>query len=158
MAAYHVDNGLGGTQQNLSTSYKTLLEGVANTTGITRWWIFGFNIGPSGLPSSTDCEIVWDISRLTATGTGTAVTSLPLDAADAASNATWKANDTIEPTVTATSSLAYGAQNQRATYSWQTNDQSQMLAFPATNAAGGCIRAKSSTYTNTMGATIFFRS
>ena len=157
MASFHVDNGLTGTQQSMSTAYKTLLEGVANTTGITRWWLYGFNIGPSGLPSSTDCELVWDISRISASGTGTAATALPLDAADAASNITWETNNTIEPTVTATSSLAYGAMNQRATFSWQTNDQSQMLTGPATNANGLCIRAKSSTYTNTVGATIYYR-
>ena len=156
MANYHIDNALAGTQQSMSTAYKTLLEGLAQTTGIKRTRWYGFNIGPAGLPSSTDCDLVWDVSRITATGTGTATTPLPLDPNDGAATSSWKGNDTIEGTVTATSSLAYGAMNQRATYSWQTNDQSQMLVGPATNNAGLCIRAKSSTYTNTVGATVYF--
>lgn len=156
MGVYHVDNGLAGTQQNMSTSYKTVLEGLAQTSGLRRLLICGFNIGPSGLPSSTDCDLVWDISRCTATGTGTSVTPVAINPADGAAHSVWEANTTIEGTVTATSSMKYGAMNQRATFSWQTNDQSQMLVGPATNNAGFAMRAKSSTMTTTVGASIEF--
>ncbi len=155
MASYHVDNGLAGTQQSMTTTYKTLLEGTSATY---RWYINGFNVGAAGLPSSTDCELVTDISRITASGTGTATTALPLDPADAASPTTWKGNMTIESgSITATSSVAYVSMNQRATYSWQTNDRSQMLIAPVTASNGFVLRTKSSTYTNTVGGTIYYQ-
>lgn len=156
MGQYHVDNGLAGTQQAMASTYKSVLEGLAQTTGLRRLKIFGFNIGPSGLPSSTDCDLVWDISRCTATGTGTTITPVAIDPADGVAHSVWEANTTIEGTVTATSSLKYGAMNQRATFSWQTNDASQMLIGPATNNAGFVMRAKSSTMITTVGASIEF--
>lgn len=156
MAEYHIDNGLAGTQQAMSSSYKSLLEGLAATSGLKSHRIYGFNIGPSGAPASADCEYQADISRITVTGTGTATTPNPNDPNEAACSSTWKGNDTVEPTVTATSSVKYIPSNQRGAYGWITNDRSQMPMTKATNGTGMCVRAKSSGYTGTMGASVEF--
>jgi hypothetical protein len=152
MSNYSVNNSLGGTQQAISTTYITLQETIANTTGIKRFHIYGYKIFPVSAPASSDTDLEYDISRITASGTGTAATSLPNDSAESASNATSKVNDTVEPTVTASSSVDYGGGNQRATIQFQTNDFSQMFHAPATNANGFAIRAKSLGYTGKMGA------
>lgn len=156
MGTYHADNGLAGTQQAIASAYKTLMEALANTTGLKSFRIYGFNIGPSGQPASTDCEYQADISRITATGTATAITPNPNDPNEAACSSTWKANDTVEPTVTATSSLKYVPSNQRGSYGWITNDWRQMPMGKATNGVGVCVRGKSATYTNTLGASVEF--
>lgn len=156
MANFHVDTGLAGTQQAMTTTYKTLIEGLAQTTGIKRTRWYQFNAGPAGLPSSTDCDLVFDISRITGTGTGTAATPLPLDPNEGAATSSWKINDTVEGTITATSSVKYLAGNQRSAWSWQTNDMSQMLVGPATNNAGLAARGKSSTMTTAVGASCEF--
>jgi hypothetical protein len=157
MANYHLDNALGGTQQAMSSSYKTVIECLAQTTGIKRTRWYGFNIGPSGNPASTDTDLQADISRATATATATAATALPTDPNEGAATSSSKVNATGEGTVTATSSLWYGAMNQRGTFTWQTNDVGQMLVGPATNNAGLVLRAKSAGgYTNTVGGGVFF--
>lgn len=153
MAAYHLDNALAGTQQAASSSYKTAIETLAQTTGLRRLNFYGFNIGPAGNPASSDCDLQFDISRVTATGTGTAATPTLPDPAEGAPHSSSKVNDTVEPTVTAASSVAYGSMNQRATFAWQTNDKSQMLIGPATNNAGLGIRFLSAGgYTGKVGA------
>lgn len=156
MATYHVDNGLGGTQQAMAATSKTLLEGLAATAGLKSFRIYGFNIGPSGSPASSDCEYQADISRITVTGTGTAVTPNPNDGNEAACSSTWKANDTVEGTVTAASSLKYIPSNQRGSYGWITNDLRQMPMVKAVNGQGACGRAKSSGYTGAMGLSFEF--
>ena len=156
MALYAASNLLGGTQQNLSSTYKTLMQLTAQTTGLRRAWVYEVLIGLDGPPNSTDCAIDWDISRCTTVGTGTAVTPNPLDSADAAATTVATANLTVEPTVTAASSLFGLGANQRASYDWKANPGSE-LVVPATNLAGLAIRAKSATYASTGTAQAYFR-
>jgi hypothetical protein len=86
MALYSTNNRLAGSQQNLSSSYKTIIAMTAATGAATlkRGWIYEAEVGADGAPNATDCAIVWDWSRQTAAGTSTAATPNPLDAADAA--------------------------------------------------------------------------
>jgi hypothetical protein len=93
--------------------------------------------------------MVWDVSRMTVDGTGTAVTPVVLDPADAAALATGKANYTVEPTVTANSSLWNDGINQQLSYVWQAVPDRGELIFPATSNNGLVLRAKSTAYTGT---------
>lgn len=154
MTAYHADNGLAGTQQAMTSAYKTLLEGLT-AAGLKRARIFKLKVGQSAAPASADCEVVYDISRITATGTGTAITPNPTEDPGACTS-TWKANDTVEPTVTAISSIDGGGGNQRTVFAWATTDKSQMLPAAGTSGQGLAIRAKSSGYTGTMEAALDF--
>lgn len=147
MAGYAASNLLGGTQQAMSTSFKTLLAlAASNGTALRRIKVHEFVLGTNGTPA--DQAMTYDVSRITAAGTATSVTPNPLDAADSAFLGTGAANHTAEPTVTANSSLWANGVNQRATIRWVAFPD-QELVVPATNAYGLAFRAKSPGYTGT---------
>lgn len=153
MARYSFANTLGGTQQNLSTSFKTICAIFATTgaTTLRRGWVDEINVGQDGSLNSTDCQVSWDVSRMTADGTGTAITPPPTETNDAAALLTYKVNYTAEPTVTANSTvLQIPPLNQRIPFRWKVFDLSQAIVIPATNAAGIVLRAKSATYASTV--------
>jgi hypothetical protein len=133
-----------GTQASVSGSYKTVLDVFATTAALRRGKVFDVLIGTNGTPA--DNYLQWDISRMTADGTGTAVTPNALDPADAAASATAKNNYTAEPTVTANSSLLNVGVNQRASYRWVAAPGSE-LVFPATANNGLALRTLSGGYT-----------
>jgi len=116
MAKYSLSNDLAGTQQAVSSSYKTLQSLFATSSSERRGSVYDFSFGTNGTPADNYME--WNVARMTADGTGSATTPVKLDPADAAALATAKANYTAEGTVTAASSLFYMAANQRASYRW----------------------------------------
>ena len=145
MANYAIGNDMGGTQQALTSTYKTLLSVFAGSTA-RRAKMYDLLIGTNGTPADNYME--FDVSRMTADGTGTAITPNALDPADAAALATSKANYTAEPTVTASSSTFYVGINQRASYRWIAAPGSE-LVFPATANNGFVVRTRSGGYTGT---------
>lgn len=152
MAKYAITNLLGGTQQAISSTYKTLLSVFAGGTP-RRMRLVELIIACDGTPANN--AITVDVSRMTADGTGTSVTPNPLTASDAASLATAKANYTAEPTVTANSSLLNMAMNQQATLRWIADPDEDIIS-PATANNGFVIRAKSASYTGTMVVTAIY--
>jgi hypothetical protein len=154
MAKYEANNALGGTQQNVSSGYKTLLSlNASSATAVRRAKVYDVLIGTNGTPA--DNFIEWDISAMTAAGTGSAVTPTKLDPADAAALTVAVANYSAEPTVTANSSLFYIGVNQRASYRWVAAPGSE-LVIPAVNLAGLVLRAKSAGYTGTATGAMLF--
>jgi hypothetical protein len=147
MSGYAASNLLGGTQQAITTTFKTLLNlSAANAVLLRRAFVFEFVFGVDGTPA--DNVMTWDVSRTTAVGTATAVTPNPLQSADGAALTVANANHTAEPTVTANSSLWAAGINQRATHRWVAFP-GQELVIPATNVNGLAFRAKSPGYTGT---------
>jgi hypothetical protein len=154
MPDFSASNELAGTKQAIASTYKTLLGlSVSSTTALRRPRIFDVIFGVEGTPS--DQAIVWDASRTTTVGTGTAATPNPIDPADPAALTVATANLTAEPTVTAASNLLPAAVNQRATIRWVPTPGKE-LVIPATNLAGIAFRAKSSGYTGFANVTTFF--
>lgn len=155
MSAYTITNLNAGSQQNLSSAYKTILSATAATgaTTLRRIWIMEWEIGASDVPNATDCPINWDISEQTVAGTITALTPRVNDVGggDAAALGTYAANATIEGTVTATSSAWVLGLNQRASYRVQMRDEYHSLIVPAVNVKGFAFRAKSPNYASTVG-------
>ncbi len=133
-----------GAQAAVSGSYKTVLGVFATSGSLRRGKVFDVLIGTNGTPA--DNYLQWDISRMTADGTGSAVTPNPLDPADVAALATAKSNYTAEPTITASSSLFNVGVNQRASYRWVAAPGSELL-FPAAAGNGLALRALSGGYT-----------
>jgi hypothetical protein len=133
-----------GTQASVSGSYKTVLSVFAGSGTTRRGKVYDVLIGTNGTPA--DNYLQWDISRMTADGTGTAVTPQALDPADASANGSAKNNYSAEPTVTANSSLFNVGVNQRASYRWVAAPGSE-LVFPATSANGLVLRTLSGGYT-----------
>lgn len=147
MAKYAASNLLGGTQQSMAATYKTLLSlNAASGTALRRLKVYDLLIGTDGTPA--DNAMNWDVSRMTAAGTATAMTPNPLDPADGAALTVANANYTIEPTVTANSQLFGVGINQRASHRWVAAPGSEIVV-PAVNLAGLVIRAKSAGYTQT---------
>ena len=140
MAKYAITGQLAA----VSGSYKTVLDVFATSGALRRGKVFDVLIGTNGTPA--DNFLQWDISRMTADGTGTAVTPNPLDPADVAALATAKSNYSAEPTITASSSLFNVGVNQRASYRWVAAPGSELL-FPATAGNGLALRALSGGYT-----------
>lgn len=155
MAQYGFNNQNGGTPQNLSSSYKTVLSVNAATgaTTLRRGWIYEFEIGADNVPNATDCPINFDISAQTAAGTATTLTPQPNDqgGGDAPALLTYLGNYTAEPTVTASSSIFYAGLNQRASQRWIARDQASCIIVAAVNLKGWAMRAKSPNYASTVG-------
>lgn len=147
MARYATSNTIGGTQQAVSTSYKTLVAAFASSgTAVRRGKVYDVLVGTNGTPADNYME--WDISRQTADGTATTVTPLAIDPADSAMLGVSKANYTVEGTITANSSVFYVGVNQRASYRWVAAPGGE-LVYPATNLNGFALRVKSGGYTGT---------
>ncbi len=140
MAGYAASNLQAGTQQAMTTAYKTLLIALAQTTGLRRFKVIEFIFGTDG--TAADNAMVCDVSRATADGTSTSITPTKLDPADGTPSLITTGNHTVEPTVTAASRVEGWAFNQRATQRWVAYPGKELIA-PATNNAGFAFRLKS---------------
>lgn len=155
MARYTVGTGHAGTQQNLTTTYKTLaaLTAATGATTLRRAWLYDVMFGTDGTPA--DNTVTYKLDRQTTVGTGTSAAPSPLDIGDAAALIVATANHTIEPTVTAATQLLEMAMNQRASYRWVAAPGGEIV-IPATNVAGVGARAKSPAYASTAVANLHF--
>ena len=152
MANFAVSNSLGGTQQAVSSTYKTLMNTYSSSaTATKRGKVYDLLVGTNGTPADNYME--WDISRFSATAilTATAVTPNPLDVADSAALCVATANATTENTYVNNgtgASVFYVGVNQRASYRWVAAPGGE-LVFPATALAGLGLRTRSGGYTGT---------
>jgi hypothetical protein len=140
MARYHADTTMGGTPQALSSTVKSLISVCAQTTGLCRGRAVGISVGPSGPPSTTDCNVIFTILRQTVAGTGGAtLTANPIVPGDVASRSVALANFTAE----GTTALCIWARalNQRSSMQWVGQDTDANLLWPATNPQGICGQA-----------------
>jgi hypothetical protein len=156
MAKFTVTNSLGGTQQAMSATYKTLVALTCQTTPLERFRIYEIIVGTNGTPA--DNYIEYDVSLQTAAGTATPVTPRAIDPADQGTNSTICAvNATAEGTITAASSVHYVGMNQRASgVIFKASKEDEMLNVPAVNLAGLAFRARSGAYTGTVTITVRF--
>ena len=93
MSGYAASNLLGGTQQSIGTSFKTLLAIMASSgTSLQRGKIVEFTFGTDGTPA--DQAMTFDVSRISADGTATSVTPNKLDPAAGAASETRDAHGT----------------------------------------------------------------
>lgn len=85
--------------------------------------------------AAADNPFLYLLQRCTAVGTSTAVTLLPLDPADAATEADAGQNHTVEPTYTAGAIMLEIPLNQRATFRWIATEGGRLIT-PATASNG----------------------
>ncbi len=135
-------------QDPVAATAKTQLELIGGTGG--RLWIYDYIVGANGTPA--DQPMVYDIIRVTATGTGTGVTPSPLDPADVAAAALGEEDATVEPTTTGVPLIEIAA-NLRATYRWVAAPNSEIIVA-ATAGVGIAARVLSSGYTGAAQATV----
>lgn len=142
MANFSVNNGMGGTLQPITSTYKTLAQITAVTSG-RRGKLYDVMFGTLGTPADQSYE--WDISRCTTLGvSGTTFVAIALDPADSSAASTVGTGNftSTEPTYTASSSVFYLATNQRASYRWVASPGSE-LVWPVTNLNGLGLRTRS---------------
>lgn len=147
MADFAINNALGGSQQNISSTYKTILYVTAAAASPRRGKVYDILVGTNGTPADNYME--YDISRQTASGTASVITVNALDPADSNFTSLAAANATGEGTITANSSVFYVGVNQRASYRWVAAPGSE-LVFPATANNGFAQRTRSGGYTSTV--------
>src|SRR5271166_5678218 len=101
MSRYHVDNRTAGSQQTITTTPKTqiVLAAIA-TVQVCRGRAVALAYGPDSVPNATDCNIVYQVQRQSAigSGAGSAATATQLDSADAVSKTSCIVNYTVEGT------------------------------------------------------------
>jgi hypothetical protein len=122
------------TAQRTSSSTASVASVVGTTATLRRARIYSATFSSEATPA--EVAILWQIQRVTAAGTSTAVTPKPKDLADAASGETCGQVHTIEPTYTSGEIMYSNAVHQRATVRWIARDDADMIVLPATNAAG----------------------
>ena len=144
MSRYACNNDLAGTQQAMSSSFKTLVDIRSTTGALTRGDIYDILVGTNGVPADNYME--FDLSLITAVGTSTGITPQALDPADVVALATASANATAEPTTTAASTRWFIGVNQRASYRWVAAPGGE-LVWPATADDGitGVVQAGTTT-------------
>lgn len=154
MAQYHMDNRFSLTQQNLTTTFKTLVAAYTTSNVLVRGRTVAISVGADGTPNASDCAIVYAVTRYS-TSTGTASpagvqTWEKADAADPTARASARINFTSEPTYTSTALSWTRALNQRASMQWNAPDLDASIKWAATADAGVVLVALSPTYTSTV--------
>lgn len=152
MPRYHVDNRFTLTQQNLSSSFKSMVAVYNSSAGtLLRGRVVGLSIGADGTPSASDCAIVYALTRYSTTlGTGNSVTPEKIDNGDAAARLLAKINFTVEPSISSTALTWSRALNQRASMQWNAPDIDAAPKWGAVADAGIVLAALSPTYTTTV--------
>ena len=153
MARYALTNSSAGTQQAMTTTYKTLwgLTAATGATTLRRVWLYDCMFGADGTPA--DNVLTYALGRQSTVGTGTAAAAAPLDVPDAVALITETVNHTAEPTPGVT--LLDIPVNQRASYRWVAAPGGE-LVVPATDVTGIGAKAKSPAYTGTALSTVHF--
>jgi hypothetical protein len=148
MSRYHVDNRTAGTQQAITTTAKTqiVLAAIA-TVQVCRGRVVALAYGPDSVPNATDCNIVYQVQRQSAigSGAGSAATATLIDPGDAVSKSSAIVNYTVEGTYAGP--IFTRALNQRASQQWAAQDNDAMLRWAATAALGLTMTALSPTFT-----------
>jgi hypothetical protein len=122
-------------QRTASTS-ASLGSLVADATRPRRISVYQIILGSEAAPA--DQAILWQVGRITAAGTSTAVTPLMIDN-DVATEADAGENHSAEPTYTANANMLNIAANQKATVLWQTLPDLGII-IPATASSGFGLR------------------
>ena len=106
---------------------------TADATRPRRFKLYDLLVGSEASPA--DNPFLWNVQRVTAAGTSTAVVPQPLDPADAATEMDAGENHSIEPTYTSAAILLQIPLNQRATFRWVAAPGGELVA-PATASNG----------------------
>lgn len=148
---YTVSNAMAGTEQAISSSYKTITRLVVPASSGKRVYVWEIDVSHNAAPNATDCAVEWAFVECDATtaGTGTAATPYGTGAPGDTAVTTAKVNFTVEPTAyTQAQDYWHKAPNQRGTALWQAAPGGE-LWFATTASTGPGLKALSTNYTGT---------
>src|SRR6516225_3441467 len=156
MATYQINANQGTVS---TTSKGTML--LWTVTTLRRLKIYEFDVGATGVPNATDCDISIDLARSVATSlvAGTAYAPNPTDPADGDGAATSVINITTELTGANFSSAApeySNGMNQRNTIRWVAAQESQFLISAATSLFGHYMRISSPNYAGSIQTNVYY--
>lgn len=135
-----------GNQAAATTSTDDTILTVVSATTI-RPHVYYIALGCPAAPA--DQAVLVNVKRITADGTGSAITIAKQDLADGTVKTTAKSNHTAQPTYTANTIMLAIPLNQQATFQWQTVPE-EGLVLPATANAGFGMQ-----YSSTTGSAVF---
>jgi pyruvate/2-oxoglutarate/acetoin dehydrogenase E1 component len=122
--------------QRTASTTASLGSLVADATRPRRISVYQIMFGSEAAPA--DQAILWQVGRITAAGTSTAVTPLMIDN-DVATEADAGENHSVEPTYTANANMLNIPANQKATVLWQTLPELGII-IPGTASNGFGLR------------------
>lgn len=155
MTGYFVSNGFAGTEQNVTTTAKTITRLVVPASSGKRFFIFEIDVGQNAAPNATDCQVEWDLNFADATTAGTKTSITPYNAFDTAVTTAF-ANYSAEPTAySAATRFWHKSINQRNSALWQAAPGSELF-IPSTASEGPGLRALSTNYASTVLGTMRF--
>ncbi len=158
MATYQVN----ANQTSVSTTAKgTAGMWTSTAGGLRRLKIYEFDVGATGVPNGTDCNITIDLSRMTYTSliVGTVYVANPTDPADGAANALVNVNIATELAANSVSTATpeyHNGMNQRNTIRWVAAQESQYLISAATTLAGHYMTVLSPNYGSSLSSNIYY--
>lgn len=123
--------------QRTASTTASLGSMVGDATRPRRMSLYHVILGSEASPA--DQALLWQIQRVTAAGTSTAVTPTMIDPGDVATEQDFGENHSVEPTYTANTICLNISANQKATVLWQTLPELGIIT-PATAANGLGIR------------------
>lgn len=151
---------VNANQATVSTTAKGTCA-LWTVTTLRRLKIYDYTVGATNVPNATDCDIVFDISRLSQTTSlaATAYTPQPTDPADGAAVGVASVNSTTEPAAALIASAtpeAHFGFNQRNTVRWIAAQESQFLIGPATTVNGHYLSVLSPNYALSVGTFFYY--
>lgn len=152
---YFLSNSMGGTEQAITTTYKTLTRVEVPASSGKRFYVWEIEVGQNAAPNATDCQVEYDFGFCDATAAGTSTAATPYNAIDT-SVTLGKVNYTAEPTAySVADTFWHKAINQRGAALWQAAPGGEIY-IPSSASEGPGLRALSTNYTGTALGTLRF--
>lgn len=151
---------VNGNQGTVSTSAKGAYA-LYTVTTLRRLKTYEFNVGATGVPNATDCNITIDISRMTGTTSiiGSSYTPQATDPADATAVGVSFVNITQEiaaALLSTSTPLYHNGMNQRNSIRWVAAQESQAIISPATSQNGTYMTVLSPNYASSVSTNVYY--
>lgn len=135
----------------ITTTARTQIALIQAATGMRRPELQEFSFGQADVPNATDCDVLWDLIRVSAAGagTGTAITAANTprnDPADADPVCTVAHSYSAEPTTVDAAALFSLAINQRGAWRFVAAGPGRGFTIAATASLKLLLRALSPNY------------
>lgn len=165
MANFTVNNSSFGTQQSMTTTYKSLCMTAASSqfgSNLRRGKVYDILIGTNTTPADNYLEYTLAratvVANSTWSGSMSSISSVAaLDQADLFVGGLLAANASTETIITAIMNQWYVGVNQRASYRWVAAPGSEFVYAAVSSGTGGnglVLRAQSGAYTGTATGTV----
>jgi hypothetical protein len=157
MATYQIN----ANQGTVATTAKGTMALWSPSGALRRLKIYEFDIGATGAPNATDCNITIDLSRTINTSlvVGTAYVPNQTDPADGTADATSLVNITTELTGASISTGLpeyHNGMNQRNTIRWVAAQESQFLICQALLLYGHYMTVLSPNYAGSISTNVYY--